>query len=423
MICRLPCAVAALLMVASISQAADWPQFRGIRGDGYADDATYPTKWDTSTNIRWKAKLPTPANSSPIVSMGRVFVTCGDARGRRRSLFCFDRGSGEQLWVRTVDYDKIAKTHKTNPYCGSTPAADGERVVVWHGSAGLFCYDFSGEQLWRRELGEVTHMWGYGSSPIIDGGKVFLNFGPGLRNYVTAIDLNTGETIWEAEEPHQGDGDRNEAGKYTGSWCTPVLTDASGTKLLICTMPTRVNAYNIETGAIAWTCEGIRGPRGDLAYSSPIIGEDFGFANGGFKGPAIGFRLDGSGDVTSTHQLWRTAATPQDIGSGVLVGKHIFKANAGPGTLQCIDALTGDETWQERSPAGNHWGSVVHAGGLLYVTGQEGVTVVFEPNPKQLEIVATNKLGEPSNATPACSDGEIFIRTASHLYCIAAGRE
>jgi len=129
--------------------------------------------------------------------------------------------------------------------------------------------------------------------------------------------------------------------------------------------------------------------------------------------------LGGTGDISATHRLWRTERNPRNIGTGVLIGPHVYKANAGPGTLQCVVAATGEETSQERVPAGNHWGSVVYAADRLYVTSQKGTTHVFLPNPERLELVAANELGEASNSTPAFSDREIFIRTFEHLYCIA----
>ncbi|MBC8871736.1 MAG: PQQ-binding-like beta-propeller repeat protein [Planctomycetes bacterium] len=399
--------------------AGDWPQFRGPHGNGHADGEVFPAEWGSDDSIKWKTPLPEPGNGSPIVSAGRVFVTCTENQGRTRSLFCFDRGTGRQLWVRTVEFDKVEKTHKTNPHGSSTPATNGQRIVVWHGSAGLYCYDLSGQELWSRDLGAFQHIWGYGTSPILLEDRVIMHCGPGPRVFLAAVDLQTGRTLWETDEPQKGDGSYNENKKYMGSWATPVVAHVGGKRQIICAMATRVNAYDPETGEIVWTDDGVRGPRGDLAYSCPILGNDFGVYFAGFTGPAFGFRLGGSGNVTDTHRLWRIERNPQNIGTGVLIGPHVYKANAGPGTLQCVVAVTGEETWQERVPDGNHWGSVIYAAGRLYATNQKGATHVFLPNPERLEIVATNELGESSNSTPAFSEGEIFIRTFEHLYCIA----
>jgi len=409
-----------LTAVAGWAFAGDWPQFRGPHGNGCADGQGYSVEWGPSKNVKWKVALPEPGNSSPIVSGSRVFVTCAENEGRIRNLICLDRAAGRELWARPVKFDKADPTHKTNPHGSSTPATDGRRVVVWHGSAGLYCYDFSGNQLWERNLGEFRHMWGYGSSPILLGDRIIMNCGPAKRVFMTAVNLDTGETLWETDEPHKGDGSYNENKKYMGSWSTPVVAQVDGKKQIICAMPTRVNAYDPDTGKIIWTCDGIRGPRGDLAYSSPMIGDDFGVMMGGFTGPAMGFRLGGSGNVTETHRLWRVEKNPQNIGTGVLIGRHVYKANAGPGTLQCLVAATGEQLWEEDPRGGNHWGSIILADGRLYVTNQQGATHVFLPDREKLELVTTNELGERSNSTPAFSDGEIFIRTFENLYCIAS---
>ena len=125
--------------IVSPLHAEDWPSFRGPAGNGISGEANVPTEWNADENVQWKVALPRPANGSPIVSNGRVFVTSAeDANGRQRSLYCFDRRDGEQLWSHTVAFDKQMPTHKTNPYCGSTPAANGDVVVVWHSSADWY---------------------------------------------------------------------------------------------------------------------------------------------------------------------------------------------------------------------------------------------------------------------------------------------
>ena len=122
-----------------VARGADWPAFRGPRGTGISQETNLPTTWNQQQNVRWKAALPGPGNSSPIVSQGRVFVTCATDQGKSRELHCFDRRDGTPLWMHAVRLENLEPTHDTNPYCGSTPASDGQRVVVWHGSAGLYC--------------------------------------------------------------------------------------------------------------------------------------------------------------------------------------------------------------------------------------------------------------------------------------------
>jgi len=413
-----PTAVILLACISLSARAADWPAFRGPHGNGIAEEAKVPTEWDTTTNVKWKTALPEPGNGSPIVVGPRVFLTCAEDKGGLRKLICLDRANGDQLWAGSVEFEPDWPTHKTNPHCASTPASNGKVVVVWHASAGLYCYDMDGQQLWSRQLGEFRHMWGEGPSPVIYQDRIILHCGPGKEVFMAAIGLNNGEVLWKTDEPISGNGDYNENKKYMGSWATPVLATIDGRDQFVCTMPTRVNSYDPKTGGIVWTCDGIRGSKGDLAYSSPLIRGDFCVATGGFNGPSLGFKLGGTGNITDKNRTWRLEKNPQSIGSGVFLGNHIFKPNADPGTIQCLDAASGEVLWTDRAGGGVYWGSIVAAAGNLYVTNQDGTTVVFKPNPDEFELVAANKLGEPSNSTPAISDGQIFIRTHKHLYCI-----
>jgi outer membrane protein assembly factor BamB len=360
--------------------------------------------------------LPGPGNSSPIVSRGRVFVTCAEDEGRKRNLYCLDRGTGKELWVRTVEYALREPTHRSNPYCASTPVTDGTRVVVWHGSAGVFCYGFDGTELWRKDLGTMRHDWGYASSPILHGGKVILNFGPGSRTFLAALDLRTGDLLWKHDEP----GGLDATGEHmVGSWSTPIVVELDGEDQILCSMPTRVIACDPESGSLLWFCEGFASEQAELVYASPVVSGRIGVALTGWStGPAMGFRLGGSGNVTESNRLWLDNQT-QRIGSGVVVDGRLYIVNAGPGTAQCIECETGRILWTERLEGGASWGSVVMAAGRLYVTSRSGVTTVFRPDPVKLEVLAMNDLVEPSHATPAVSDGEIFLRTHAHLYCIA----
>jgi len=396
--------------------AGDWPAFRGPLGNGVAQEDNAPLHWGPGKNVLWKATLPALGNSSPIVSHGCVFITCAEDEGKKRNLYCFDRRTGKELWVRTAEFPTVEPTHQSKPYCGSTPVADGARVVVWHGSAGVFCYNFDGKELWKTDLGKVRNEWGYGSSPILHRGKVILNFGPGDRAFLAALDLKTGKLLWKFDEPG---GPKTLLKGNWGSWCTPIVAKVGGKDQILCSMLTQVVACDPKTGARLWFCEGLAEPLADLVYPSPVVSGEIGVAFSGWaNGPTFGFKLGGSGDVTASNRLWLVKQT-QRVGSGVVVNGNVFIVNAGPGTAQCMECQTGKVRWIERLEGGESWGSVVMTAGRLYVTSRKGVTTVFRPDPDKLEVLAMNDLGEPSNATPAISDGQIFLRTDGHLYCIA----
>ena len=243
---------ATLCGAAATSPAADWTMFRGPARDGVAAaDAAPPLEWSDQKNVKWKVALPRPGNSSPIVVGQKLYLaTALDADGKERSLLCFDRENGHELWRKTVQYDMKEPTHATNPYCAASPAADADVVVVWHGSAGLHCYDHAGNLLWKRDLGIVRHIWGWAGSPIIHSGAVYLNAGPGARQFVCAIDKKTGALLWQTDEPGGGQA------KFHGSWTTPRMVEIQGQWRLLVFMPNKVNAYDPKSGKVVWSVDG-----------------------------------------------------------------------------------------------------------------------------------------------------------------------
>jgi outer membrane protein assembly factor BamB len=344
-----------------------------------------------------------------------VLVTCAeDRKGLRRTLYCFNRADGKQLWAKTVTLDRPEPTHATNPYASSSPATDGQRVIVWHGSAGLFCYDLDGKEMWKVGTGPVTHIWGYAASPVINGDAVYLNCGPGVRSFVIALNKNDGKELWRTEEPDGADDKSPITKNWIGSWSTGVIAKVDGAEQLVVFQPRGPKAYDLTTGNVLWTCPGA----GDLAYSDVLMGDGIGVALAGFGGAAIGFKPGGAGDTSATHRLWRSAGRhPQRIGSGVLIGRHVFMPHE-PGTITCFDATTGKDVWSHRIPGQSFWSSIVQAGDRLYLTSQQGTTFVFAPDPAKWILLASNELDEKVNATPAVSNGQLFLRTFNHLYCI-----
>ncbi len=397
----------------------DWSGFRGSHGDGTTVQGETPLRWSADEGVRWTAALPKGGNGSPIVAGNRVFVTSAeDDDGLTRTLFCFDADSGNPLWKRPVKFDRKMPTHKTNPYGGSTPASDGQHVVVWHGSAGLFTYDMDGNQLWSHDLGEFRHMWGYGTSPVVSGGRVILHTGPGEKVFVIAFDLATGKELWRHEEPVDGNGEHNAKGNYMGSWATPVLIEHDDRTIAVCALATRVCGLDVSNGELVWYCDGLIGDRGDLAYSSPMIENDMCVMIGGFKGPSFGFQIAGSGDLSGQHRLWRDTDNPQNIGTGLILGGYVYRVGAGPNLIDCLEARTGKVVWQERGGDKAFWSSIAYDGRNAYATDQSGETVVFKPSTGGFRLIARNQLGDTCNATPALAKNRVYIRTYTKLWCI-----
>ena len=409
-------AVGLLTLVPAIC-AEDWSAFRGANGNGISKVKDVPTEWSAKENVAWKKPMPAPGDGSPVISDGKVFVTCAEDDGRKRSLYCFALADGNELWVRDVDFGRVMPTHKTNLYGGTTPAVADGKVVVWHSSAGLYCYNYAGDEQWSRNFGDFKHMWGYGTSPVIHQGRVILHSGPGEKVFIAALDLKTGDTIWNHDEPLEGNGERNKQNKYMGSWSTPVIANTFVGEVLVCSMPTRVIGLDPKTGDIVFTCDGLRGKKGDLAYASPVIAGQMCIAMGGFNGPTLAFEMNGRGNITEKSRRWRIEPNPQRIGSGVFTNGFVYMANAGPNAIECIDVESGRSLWRKRLD-GAHWGSIVAAGGYLFATDQKGTTTVFRPNKSEFDPVHTNRLLEPTNSTPAVAEGRIVIRTFKNLYAL-----
>ncbi len=404
-----------LVLFTTTLRAENWPGWRGPRGDGTSAEKNLPTEWSATKNVKWKLKLPSPGNSSPVVWGDRVFLTQSiDKAGTERALLCIDRKTSKILWQKSIPFKDKEPTHATNPYCAATPVTDGERVIASHGSAGLVCYDFQGNQLWHRDLGLFIHIWGTAASPILYGDLVILNCGPGDRTSLRAFDKKTGKDAWEVPEPG-GKAGTSQA-DWIGSWSTPHVVKVDGKDQLLMSWPNVLKSHDPKTGDVLWSCKGLT----KLVYTSPVTDGQYAVAMSGYGGAAIGFKLGGSGDATETNRLWHhNKSNPQRIGSGVIVGEHLYMANAGANTIQCIEVKTGKDLWDKQTLGVACWGSLVLADGKLYTTDQNGDTFVLEAKPK-FELVARNKLGEHCNASPAISNGDIFIRTYQHLWCIGA---
>lgn len=396
--------------VQSVS-AGEWPAWRGPNGNGVANEKNVPLKWSSKENVKWKTPLPGPGNSTPIVWGERVFVSCAKDEGLARGLLCFRRTDGQLLWEQYVPFEKKEVTHGTNPQCSSSPTTDGERVYVWHGSAGLFAYDLEGKLVWSKDLGEFPHFWGNASSPVLYKNLLILNAGPGLSAFLVAVDKKTGNDAWRREFP---DMKSEKIDEYRGSWSTPLLHTSGSKTVLLVSLPLTFYALDPEKGDEIWTCRGLS----KLIYTSPLANDEVAVAMSGFHGPALALKMGGMGDVTDSHRLWlHDKQNPQRVGSGVIVGDHIFIYNEA-GIAWCLDLKSGEKKWEQRV-GGSSWSSMCHVDGRLYVVAQDGKTFVLEPNPNECKVLAENALaGETTRGSLAFSNGQIFIRSHKHLYCI-----
>jgi outer membrane protein assembly factor BamB len=401
-----------LLGLTATARGDNWPMWRGPTGQGHTAETNLPLTWSATQNVKWKLPLPDVGNSTPVVWGDRLFLSQATDNGKKRSLWCLNRGDGSKRWEKTVEFADAEPKHATNTYCAGSPATDGERVVVSHGSAGLFCYDLDGTELWRRDFGPCHHIWGSSSSPVFFHDLVILNFGPHEKTFLVAVNKATGKDVWRVDEVGKKPAD------YFGSWSTPVVAELGGRPELVMSWPGEVKSYDPLTGKLLWRSRGLEKDNAAdrLTYASPLVSNDAVVAMAGYGGAAVAIKPGGTGDVTDTHRLWRAArGNPQRVGSGVIVGQHVYVVNEP--AIACLELATGKEVWSQSVPGGC-WSSLVHAGDRLYVVSQRGETFVLAAKP-ELKVLARNVLNETTRASVVPSDGELFIRTYKHLWCIA----
>jgi outer membrane protein assembly factor BamB len=400
-------AIAVTLILTGTAQAElNWPSWRGPAGSGHSADDALPVNW-TDANLAWKTELVGSGQSSPTVWGQRIFLTSSSENGSKRNVMCLDRATGKLLWNQVAWTGNPEKTHSMNQFASATCATDGEYVIAFFGKGGMHCYDFSGEWIWSRDLGQFAGPWGAAASPIIVGDLVIQNCDSESDASVMGLDKKTGATVWRTSREN------------LRGWCSPIVVETGDRTELVLNGELGVNAYDPKTGKSLWFCKGDRG-RGTptvAAYKDLLI------AVAGRPGDMIAVRSGGSGTVNGTHEVWRTNRKGgRDLPSPIVVGEYLLVFDLRPGTATCYQAATGTELDRIRL-SGGFSASPIAAGGLVYIPNEDGEVFVLKPGAK-LEIVARNKLsyggGEVFRASLTPHQGQILCRSDKVLYCISA---
>jgi len=429
-----------LMLFATVSlQGQDWPQFRGPGGRGIAEGPPPPVRWDLQggSNIRWKTPIPGISVSSPVVWRDRIFVSTavssdpnagfrhglygdvepsGDVSKHSWKVYCLDKKSGRVLWEKTA-HEGVPKTkrHPKSSQATPTPATDGKHLVVFFGSEGLYTYDLDGNLLWKKDLGTLNagwfydpdFEWGMGSSPILYKDRVIVQCDIQRDSFVAAFALTDGKQIWRTS--------RDEI----PSWGTPAIYEGpSGTELI--TQATNfIRGYDPMTGAELWRLSG----NSEITVPTPFVADDLIFVTNGYRivQPIFAIKPGARGDISLKEGAesngsiaWSKNRGGPYLPTPLVYGGYLYVVSNN-GILTTYEARTGNRVYQQRLGQGGAFSaSPVAASDMIYFTSEDGDVYVVKAGPTY-ELLATNTMGEVCIATPAVSDGMLFLRTMKHV--------
>lgn len=416
------------------AEAMNWHQWRGPLANGVAPHGDPPVTWSESENVLWKVPIDGYGKSTPIIWEDKVFLlTAVDTRKVDANLpapedqperpfgitypntlyqyivLCLDRQTGREIW-RRVAAEKVPSEghHGDNSYASASPTTDGKRLYVWFGSAGLFCYDLEGKQLWSRDFGEVqTRLsFGEGASPVVYDDKVVITRDNEGQSYIVVVEAESGATLWQA--------DRDEP----SGWSTPVVAVYNGRPQLVTNGQVRVRSYDLNDGSLIWECGG----QVANVIPSPVLTADSVLCMSGYRGSALyAIPLSAKGDITDTDVIkWsKDRATPY-VPSPLLYDRMLYFNRVNDAIVSCLDAETGEVLIEPSRMSGLQglYASPVGAAGRVYFAGRQGTTLVIERGDR-LNVLARNELDEGTDVSPAIVGRQLFLRGRSHLYCIA----
>lgn len=438
-----------LFAAGSLPAAGEWPGWRGPLGDGTAPGATdLPEAWSATQNVKWKVELPAWSGSSPVVWGDRIFVNTPSkdeappapppppAPGKRARpapaggrgpggqeilLVCLDRGSGRELWRRQYDQGNAIKM-KHN-MSSPSPVTDGRHVWSMSGNGVIACFDVAGNQKWtfsiEKTFGKIGLQFGYGSSPLLVGDQLVFQVLHGFftdePSYVFALRASDGKQLWRVDRPTDMEHETPDA--YT----TPSLLEVGGKKQIVIGGGGYVTGHDPATGRELWRGGGLN-PTNSRVFrtiASPLVKGGMIYAPTRVT-PFLAFRAGGTGDISTSHLAWKfTDKGAPDVPTPVSDGERLYLADD-QGNFTCLNAKTGEKIYgPESTGIGRTSGSPVLADGKLYLTSESGETAVVAAGPKY-RLIAKNSLdGSYTLTTPAVAGRELFLRTATHLYCLA----
>ena len=420
-----------------LAPAADWPQFRGPRGDGTAEARNLPTQWGGGFGeLAWQAEIPGRGWSSPVVVGNRVWLTTAESLAlptadRQRKLEQglykdfqeqFQAHSSVTLYASEIDLksgellrnielftcEDPAPIHATNTYASPTPVTDGERLYCHFGSLGTVALDLaSGQVVWKERF-QLDDITGPGSSPALWHDKLILPCDGVDQQFVIALDKHTGKTVWKSPRPKM-----DAEGKHRRAFSTPLVIEHGGKQQVVVPAAQWVCGYDPASGEELWRAN--FGP-GHATIPRPVYQGGLVYICTGYLKPHLwAIRVDGRGDVTESHVAWWWEKQVPEISSPIVVDSELYFVST-LGVLTCLDAKSGRQVWQQRL-GGNFAASPIAADGKLYFTSQEGVTTVLKPGREYHELSRNQLIGQ-TMASPAIAGEALLIRADRMLYCV-----
>jgi outer membrane protein assembly factor BamB len=425
-------ALSVLILARAASGGETWPQFRGPTGDGHSDSVGLPVTWSEQQNVKWKVAIHDRAWSSPVIWGGQIWMTTASEDGTKLYAVCVDCADGkvlQDLELFTVEKPQFA--HKFNTYGSPTPVVEEGRVYITFGSPGTACLNtHDGKVLWSRRDFVCNHYRGAGSSPILFGDLLIMNFDGSDHQFVVALDKTTGRTVWRTERSVDfkdlgADGQPFAEGDLRKAFSTPHVAMLEDVPTLISSGAKAHYAYNPRTGEELWRVEE---RTSHSASTRPVAGEGLvyipsGWSTGellaihpGRKGEVIDANHEGGSQPDTQLKLaWKSKRNVPKKPSVLLVDGLLFTIDDN-GVASCLDAKTGHEVWRERV-GGNYSASPVLAEGHIYFCSEEGKTTVIEAG-RQFKKLSENQLEDGFMASPAIAGKALFLRTRTHLYRI-----
>ncbi len=429
----------------------NWPQWRGPSANGVATGTNLPTEWSTTKNIVWKTEMPSWSGGTPALWGDRIFVTSASkgepqapatpqqersGRGGRGGysgpsnpggdellLLCLAKPDGKILWERVVDKGNrlMRKQNSSSP----SPVTDGEHVWVVTGTGAVAAYDMAGAEVWKRNLeadyGAFGLGWGYASSPLLHDKKLIIEVLHGRKtddpSYLLALDAASGKEIWRQERPTDAIEESPDA--YT----TPALLEFDGKTEIVVTGGDYVTGNDPATGREIWRSGGLN-PKNNPNFrivASPVAVDGMIYAPTRVR-PLLALRAGGEGDITTSHLAWSwTESYGPDVPTPICDGKYFYMVDD-KGVITCLDAKTGAVVWgPEHTADGIVSSSPILADGKIYITNEKSVTSIVSAG-ATYALLGTNELdGSYTLSSPIVSGSQLFIRTATHLYCIQQG--